>query len=108
MTDFRATRTCFPLAVLLWITCASAMPAGAQMPAVDPARFGALTCQQFWYAEQETLADGRVCLRTERARRAFNRWQKCISDDEAILPKRARAYLQQLRTAARERGCRGF
>lgn len=76
-------------------------------PAVDPGRFGAMTCQQLWYVEQEVLAAGRVCLASERARRAFRRAERCISDDEAILPPDTRDYLDHLRSVAVDKGCAG-
>jgi len=82
--------------------------AQAQTLTVNPGRFGAMTCQQLWYTEQEVLAAGRVCLRTERARRAFRRSDTCISDDEAILPPKTQDYLLTLRKAAREKNCPGF
>lgn len=82
--------------------------AWAQNLTVNPGRFGAMTCQQLWYTEQEVLAEGRVCLKSERARRAFRRAPRCISDDETILPAKVEAYLEQLRAAARTKGCRGF
>ena len=80
----------------------------AQVFKTDPARFGAMTCQQLWYVEQETLSEGRVCLTSERAKRAFRRAERCISSSESILPKATRAYLDQLRSGARSKGCAGF
>lgn len=80
----------------------------AQVFKTDPARFGAMTCQQLWYVEQETLAEGRVCLTSERAKRAFRRAERCISSSESILPKATRTYLDQLRNSARSMGCAGF
>ncbi|MEO1112681.1 MAG: hypothetical protein AAFY05_10125 [Pseudomonadota bacterium] len=80
----------------------------AQVFKTDPARFGAMTCQQLWYVEQETLAEGRVCLISERAKRAFRRAERCISSSESILPKATRTYLDQLRRGARSKGCAGF
>lgn len=85
-----------------------AATARAQMLTVDPGRFGAMTCQQLWYTEQEVLAEGRVCLKTERARRAFRRAPRCISDDETILPAKVEDYLAVLRRSARDKGCAGF
>lgn len=76
-------------------------------PAVDPGQFGAMTCQQLWYVEQEVLAAGRVCLSSERARRAFRRAERCISSDEDILPPDTRDYLGHLRSVARDKGCEG-
>jgi hypothetical protein len=94
------------LAIVL--TVLSASVAAPQSLSVNPGRFGAMTCQQLWYVEQEVLAEGRVCLRTERARRAFRRAERCISDDEAILPEKALEYLDVLRRTARDKGCGGF
>jgi hypothetical protein len=84
------------------------MQAGAQTLSVNPGRFGAMTCQQHWYVEQEVLAEGRVCLKSERARRAFRRAERCISSSENILPVRARDYLETLRQSARAKQCPGF
>ncbi len=67
-----------------------------------------MTCQQLWYTEQEVLAEGRVCLKSERAKRAFRRAERCISGDEDILPKKARSYLERLRGVARDKNCAGF
>lgn len=86
------------------LTC---LAAGGQTLSVDPGRFGAMTCQQLWYVEQEVLAEGGVCLKTERARRAFRKSGRCISPDEDILPVKARDYLANLRGVARRKGCPG-
>ena len=80
----------------------------AQVFKTDPARFGAMTCQQLWYVEQETLAEGRVCLTSERAKRAFRRAERCISSSESVLTKSTRSYLDQLRSVARSKGCAGY
>ncbi|WP_299481731.1 hypothetical protein [uncultured Roseibium sp.] len=80
----------------------------AQPLSTDPARFGAMTCQQLWFVEQKTLAEGRVCLKSERAKRAFRRFDRCISSSESILPVKTRSYLEQLRKVARGKGCAGF
>ncbi|WP_370201479.1 hypothetical protein [Roseibium sp.] len=101
----KALRTRF---VLVWLALAFVSPAAfAQSLSVDPGRFGAMTCQQLWYVEQEVLAAGRVCLASERARRAFRRAERCISDDEAILPQDTRDYLDHLRSVAADKGCSG-
>ncbi|MEC9404874.1 MAG: hypothetical protein VYE69_21685 [Pseudomonadota bacterium] len=105
----KALRTRF---VLVWLALAFVSPAAfaqslSVYPAVDPGRFGAMTCQQLWYVEQEVLAAGRVCLASERARRAFRRAERCISDDEAILPQDTRDYLDHLRSVAADKGCSG-
>ncbi|PVB60917.1 hypothetical protein DCO57_14715 [Labrenzia sp. 011] len=86
----------------------TAFPALALSQSTNPANFPGMTCQQLWYIEQQVLAEGRVCLQSERARRAFRRAKRCISSDETILSAKARAYLQQLRSAARDKGCAGF
>ncbi len=108
----RATRLwAGPLKVLALAGVAvslTVMPGAAQSLSVNPGRFGAMTCQQHWYVEQEVLAEGRVCLKSARARRAFQRAKRCISDSEAILPKKARDYLEILRQSARAKSCPGF
>ncbi|WP_068416050.1 hypothetical protein [Labrenzia sp. OB1] len=86
----------------------TAFPVAAQSLSTNPANFPGMTCQQLWYIEQQLLAESRVCLQSERARRAFRRAERCISSDEAILPKKALDYLEQLRNAARNKGCAGF
>lgn len=96
---------------IFWVVLFTAgLPASlnAQVFKTDPARFGAMTCQQLWYVEQETLAKGRVCLTSERAKRAFRRAERCISSSESILPKTTRSYLDQLRSTARSKGCAGY
>ncbi|WP_305988615.1 hypothetical protein [Roseibium sp. MMSF_3544] len=80
----------------------------AQSLSTNPARFTAMTCQQLWYVEQQTLAEGRVCLQSERAKRAFSRADRCISSNEKILPAKAQNYLGQLRQVGRQKGCAGF
>ncbi len=72
----------------------------------EPSTFGTMLCRQFWYLENKILAEGRVCLRSDRARRAFKSAKPCISDDERILPERVRDYLQKLRRAEADKGCR--
>ena len=71
----------------------------------EPSTFGTMLCRQFWYLENKILAEGRVCLRSDRARRAFKSAKPCISDDERILPERVRDYLQKLRRAEAGKGC---
>ncbi|WP_346895168.1 hypothetical protein [uncultured Roseibium sp.] len=71
----------------------------------SPSTFGTMLCRQFWYLENKILAEGRVCLKSDRARRAFKRAKPCISDDERILPRRVRDYLAELRKAAAKKGC---
>ncbi|MCK7612184.1 HdeA family protein [Roseibium sp. CAU 1639] len=97
-----------PFAVAGFLLLLGSAAAFAQTLTVNPGRFGAMTCQQLWYTEQEVLAEGRVCLKTERARRAFRRAPRCISDDESILPAKVEDYLDQLRQSARDKGCKGF
>jgi hypothetical protein len=87
---------------------ASTLPSNTQSFPTNPGRFGAMTCQQLWYVEQEVLAEGRVCLKTERARRAFRRAKRCISNSETILPGKTKDYLTKLRRTARDKGCQGF
>lgn len=69
---------------------------------------GSLTCQQLWYLEQETLADGRVCLKSARARQAFRKAKPCISNEERILPAKVRGYLAAVRNTARAKSCSEF
>lgn len=83
-------------------------PVSSQTFTTDPGRFGAMTCQQLWYLEQKTLAEGRVCPSSERAKRAFRRADRCISSSEAILPNETQDYLTKLRNVARGKGCAGF
>lgn len=99
----RETYVCAVLAAVL-----TAFPVVAQSFSTNPANFPGMTCQQLWYIEQQLLSEGRVCLQSERARRAFRRAERCISSDETILPKKSRDYLEQLRFAARNKGCAGF
>ncbi|WP_299819923.1 hypothetical protein [uncultured Roseibium sp.] len=103
----RETYVCAVLAAVL-----TAFPVVAQSFSTNPANFPGMTCQQLWYIEQQLLSEGRVCLQSERARRAFRRAfrraDRCISSDETILPKKALDYLLQLRSAARNKGCVGF
>ncbi|OJJ11556.1 hypothetical protein BKI51_07380 [Alphaproteobacteria bacterium AO1-B] len=66
---------------------------------------GSLTCQQLWYVEQEVLAEGRVCLKSRRAQNAFKRAKPCISDEERILPAKARDYLSAVRETATFKKC---
>ena len=89
--------------LLMGVSCAS-----AQSLSTNPANFRGMPCQQLWYVEQEVLAEGRVCLKTERARRAFSRAERCISGSESILPKKARDYLAELRSVARNKRCPEF
>ncbi|WP_346909626.1 hypothetical protein [uncultured Roseibium sp.] len=71
----------------------------------NPSTFGTMLCRQFWYLENKILAEGRVCLKSDRARRAFKTAKPCISDDENVLPRRVRDYLAELRRAAAKKGC---
>lgn len=100
------------LFLALFVSLAAALVAAgmarAQSLPANPGTFGAMTCQQFWYAEQQVLAEGGVCLKSERARRAFQRAGRCISSDEDILTAKARGYLAELRAAARRKHCSGF
>ncbi|MCX2722431.1 hypothetical protein [Roseibium salinum] len=89
------------------LAAAAVFPAAAQTFSANPGTFGAMTCQQLWYVEQEVLAEGQVCLKSERARRAFRRAGRCISPDEAILSDKTRDYLKKLRAVARHKECSG-
>lgn len=80
----------------------------AQGLSPNPSSFSSRTCQQLWYIEQKTLAEGRVCLKSQRARTAFKRYERCISNEEDILPMKTRDYLAEVRSAARQKGCGGF
>jgi putative N-acetylmannosamine-6-phosphate epimerase len=90
------------------LLAATTLTGYTQSFSTNPGTFGAKTCQQLWYVEQQVLAEGRVCLKTERARRAFRRAERCISSNEAILPIKTRNYLAQLRGVGRDKGCSGF
>ncbi|GAA0771859.1 hypothetical protein E1180_04265 [Roseibium denhamense] len=65
----------------------------------------AKTCQQLWYMEQEVLVEGRVCLQTERAKRAFRSAPPCISAEERILPAELKKDLLAIRQAAANKTC---
>ncbi len=108
MSSFSARRSPVILAGAGVAILLAALPAAAQSLSANPSTFGAMTCQQLWYTEQEVLAEGRVCLRSERAKRAFRRAPRCISPDEDILPKKARDYLARLRMVGRDKNCREF
>ena len=99
---------CLGLFVTLSMTLLVAVATAAQPMATNPARFGAMTCQQLWYLEQGVLAEGKVCLKSDRARRAFQRAGKCIASDEAILSSAERDYLSKLRDVGKGKGCPGF
>ncbi|MCV0429299.1 MAG: hypothetical protein K5905_27945 [Roseibium sp.] len=86
----------------------SAPLALAQSLSINPANFRGMPCQQLWYVEQEVLAEGRVCLKTVRAQRAFSRAERCISSSESILPEKARDYLGELRNVAKDKRCPEF
>lgn len=94
------------LAVSLTVTLSGFVsPEQAQNMSRNPSTFGTMLCRQFWYLENKILATGRVCLKSDRARRAFSKADPCISDDEDILPARVRDYLSKLRAAADAKGC---
>jgi len=109
MKEFlKGNRRSLPRRFAIAAALLAAFPAMGQSLSTNPGNFPGMTCQQLWYIEQEVLAEGRVCLTTERARRAFRRAGRCISSDETILPRKAQDYLEQLRIAARKKGCSGF
>jgi hypothetical protein len=76
--------------------------AAMRMP---PERFTTLSCRRLWYLEHEVLAAGRVCPKSERARRTFVSAPKCISSMERILPSSVRRYLDSVRATARAKSC---
>jgi hypothetical protein len=94
------------IAVCLWAVLSGFVsPEQARNMSRNPSTFGTMLCRQFWYLENKILATGRVCLKSDRARRAFSKADPCISDDEDILPGRVRDYLAKLRAAADVKGC---
>jgi len=90
---------------LVLFTCGFNSPEQALNLRRDPSTFGSMDCQQIWYLENKILADGRICLSSERARRAFRSAKRCISDEERILPKQVQDYIALLRTTAHRKGC---
>ncbi|WP_153768637.1 hypothetical protein [Labrenzia sp. CE80] len=80
-------------------------PALVEAMKVPQQTLASLSCRRLWYLEHKVLAAGRVCLSTDRARRAFGKAQPCISDEERILPERARDYLAEVRRAERAKSC---
>ena len=79
--------------------------AGAEVGLRAPSSFPSMTCQQLWYLEHKVLAEGRVCLRSDRARRAFRNAPRCISPDERILSENEQDYLKQLRKVLKRKKC---
>ncbi|MBD8875455.1 hypothetical protein [Roseibium polysiphoniae] len=80
-------------------------PALVEAMKVPPQNLASLSCRRLWYLEHKVLAAGRVCLSTDRARRAFGKALPCISDEERILPERVRDYLTGIRRAQRVKSC---
>lgn len=80
-------------------------PALVEAMKVPPQNLASLSCRRLWYLEHKVLAAGRVCLSTDRARRAFGKALPCISDEERILPERVRDYLLEIRRAQRIKSC---
>jgi hypothetical protein len=114
LTSLRS-RDCFTVRHLFWsfraalVVLIAASAAGAQEFSPNVSSLGSLTCQQLWYLEHEVLAEGRVCLKSARARHAFqNRAKRCLSDEERILPARVRGYLAEIRKTGRAKNCPGF
>jgi len=70
-----------------------------------PFELANLTCDQLWYLREKIRADGGICPRDERARRAFFRTRTCISPDERVLPAEVRTYLDAVRKAEQARAC---
>gem|GEM_PF-1827784 len=90
----------------LWIAVGAAaqdLPGG---PFPNASSLGALTCQQLWHLEQEVLAEGRVCLKSARAQRAFSSAPACVSAEERILPIETRGYLAEVRKVSLAKNCR--
>ena len=80
-------------------------PELAQAMSRPPERFSSLLCQQLRYLEVKVLAAGRICLRSDRARRSVANARPCISPDEDILPRPAKDYLELLRQTIDAKGC---
>ncbi|WP_289034172.1 hypothetical protein [uncultured Roseibium sp.] len=80
-------------------------PALVEAMKVPQQNLSSLSCRRLWYLEHKVLAAGRVCLSTDRARRAFGKALPCIFDEERILPERVRYYLAEVRRAQRAKSC---
>ncbi len=93
------------LSLLLVLTPAESL-AQAGNPSLSS--LGALTCQQLWYLEQEVLAENRVCLKDERAQRAFRNASPCISSNEGILSGKIKNYLAEVRKTGQAKNCPEF
>lgn len=87
------------------VALSALMPLTAHAQTVDDASLAALTCQQLWYLENEVLAENRVCLTSERARRAFRSAAPCVSSDERILPPEVKRTITSIRRVAGGKGC---
>ncbi|MBD8890194.1 hypothetical protein [Roseibium litorale] len=81
-------------------------PELAQAMSRSPERFSSLLCQQLRYLEAKVLAAGRICQRSDRARRSFPDARSCLSPDEDILPGPAKDYLVLLRQTIDAKGCK--
>ncbi len=88
------------VALLLWLPVVH-----SQEFTPNKSSLGSLTCQQLWYVEQEVLAEGRVCLKSQRAQNAFKRAKPCVSYEERILPAKVRDYLSAVRETATLKKC---
>jgi len=80
-------------------------PALVEAMTVPQQNLASLSCRRLWYLEHKVLAAGRICLSTDRARRAFGKALPCISDEERILPQRVKDYLAEVRRAERAKSC---
>lgn len=110
-------RFCFPkglfscgllsLCIAIGISSADGVRAQQEFAEALPnvSSLGVLTCQQLWYLEQQVLAEGRVCLKSARARNAFRSAPRCISGEERILPLETQTYLAHVREASRTKRC---
>ncbi|MEP5810926.1 MAG: hypothetical protein ABJL55_11825 [Roseibium sp.] len=102
----RPVATAFRLAVCILPFLVSSVTAKDYSNSLSS--LGVMTCQQLWYVEQEVLAEGRICPKSERAQQAFASNKNCISGDERILPNKVLEYLEAVRNVARSKTCSGF
>ncbi len=92
---------------------------------LSPERFPSLTCQQLRTLERKVLRAGGICERAGGGRgvgraepvpllhpdgagggpRVGGVRVRCLGEDERLLPRRAKAYLKDLREAARNKSC---
>ncbi|MEP3429693.1 MAG: hypothetical protein ABJN98_13495 [Roseibium sp.] len=107
--SFRRTATIVSTFILTAVIAAVFWsPATAKEFSNNFSSLGVMTCQQLWYIEQEVLAEGRICPKSERARRTFSSKKKCISEDERILPDKVLEYLDAVRDVGKSKSCSGF